>query len=53
MERVLVVDACDCVWWLNEDGTYSMVRINPDNSPIPFPVTVYTPHSVYTVEDDE
>jgi hypothetical protein len=48
MDRILVQDAEGYVWWLNEDGGYSMVRTNPDNSPIPFPVTVYTP--TYLVE---
>jgi len=36
----LVVDADGYVWWRYGDA-YSMVRTNPDNSPIPFPVTVY------------
>lgn len=41
--RKLAVDADGYVWWVNSDDTWSMVRTNPDNSPIPHPVTYYEP----------
>lgn len=42
MKRELVVDANDFVWWYYpETDTYSMVKTNPDNSPIPQPVARY------------
>lgn len=39
----LAVDAEGFVWWSYEDGSWSMVRVNPDNEPIPQPVTFYEP----------
>lgn len=52
MERHLVVDDDNFVWWLYEDGTYSMVRTNPDASPIPFPVTVHIPAYLVSAEEE-
>ena len=42
-EMKLAVDADGFCWRVFEDGTWSMARTNPDNSPIPQPVTYYTP----------
>lgn len=41
--RRLAVDAAGYGWWWNDDGSWSMIRTNPDNSPIPRPVTFYVP----------
>lgn len=41
----LAVDAEGYVWWHLEEGHWSMARTNPDNSPIPQPVTYYEPRS--------
>lgn len=39
----LAVDANGFVWWAHEDGSWSMARTNPDNKPVPQPVTYYAP----------
>ncbi len=39
--RRLAVDAAGFVWWHNPDDTWSMARTNPDNTPIPHPITYY------------
>lgn len=39
----LAVDANGFCWRVFADGTWSMARINPDNSPVPQPVTYYVP----------
>jgi hypothetical protein len=39
----LAVDAEGYCWRVFPDGTWSMARINPDNSPIPQPVTHFEP----------
>lgn len=39
----LAIDADGYVWRVYNDGRWSMARINPDNSPIPQPVTYYEP----------
>lgn len=41
--RPLAVDADGYVWRINDDGSHSMARTNPDNSPTPEPLTVYVP----------
>lgn len=41
--RPLAVDADGCVWRINDGGSLSMARTNPDNSPTPEPLTVYVP----------
>lgn len=39
----VAVDA-DGYWWrVFDDGTWSMCPTNPDNTPIPEPVTYYVP----------
>lgn len=43
MSERLAVDADGFVWWHHADGTWSMARTNPDNSPIPQPVTYFVP----------
>jgi hypothetical protein len=42
--HLLAVDANGYVWraYLNE-GYWSMAPVNPDNSPIPEPITYYAP----------
>lgn len=41
--RSLAVDADGYVWRINEDGSHSMARTNPDNSTTPLPLTYYVP----------
>ena len=40
---MLAVDAAGYCWRVFEDGTWSTCPTNPDNSPIPMPVTFYVP----------
>lgn len=37
----IAIDANGFGWRVWDDGTWSMVPTNPDNSPIPQPVTFY------------
>lgn len=39
--HLLVVDGKGYVWRAFTDGTWSMAPTNPDNSPIPQPITYY------------
>ena len=39
----LAVDANGFVWRVYDDGAWSMAPVNPDNSPVPEPVTFYEP----------
>jgi hypothetical protein len=42
--HLIAVDAKGYVWRAYyDDGTWSMAPVNPDNSPIPEPVTYYAP----------
>lgn len=43
----LAVDADGFVWYVLDNGMFSMARINPDNSPIPHPVTYFDPAEDY------
>lgn len=48
--RPIAVDADGYVWRINEDGSHSMARTNPDNSPTPKPLTVYAPAATETTK---
>lgn len=48
----LAVDANGYVWWVYGDA-FAMVSTNPDNSPIPFPVTYYEPVETVDYNDHE
>lgn len=41
----LCVDAEGFVWWKFPDGFFTMARINPDDGPIPQPLTFFEPGS--------
>lgn len=51
----LAVDANGFVWRVYDGGYWSMAPINPDNTPVPGPITFYEPVEIngYYYNDHE